>query len=73
MTRIEPGDTDREDRHVAEDEELQEKRRALAEALEIRGPSGTAEEIERLIDAGFREDHELGCTRDERDEIRGRR
>ena len=71
--RLEPIDTDREDRHVAEDEDIQEKRRALAEALEIRGPSGTPEEIERLIDAGFRDDADLGMTRADWDEARGRR
>ena len=64
MNRIEPMDTDREDRHVSEDEDRFELRRQQADP-EPRLP------FEDDWDA--RDDADLGMTRAEWDEIRGRR
>ena len=60
MTRLEPMDSDREDRHVSEDEDRFELRRQQADP-EPRLP---------LEDWNARDDADLGMTRGEHSEIR---
>ena len=77
--RLEPMDTDRDDRHVAEDEDRQEFQRMVAErrAFQSELDHVPPAEAGELPDHGggwlAGEDHELGMTRADWDEIRGRR
>ena len=65
--RLEPMDTDREDRHVSEDEDRQEFQRMVAERATFQS------ELDHVPDWNAREDADLGMTRDEWDEVKGRR